>query len=444
MEQKRAIPHRMRIGAAVIPVILFGEMAAFGANGAFLGAAGAFAAITGAMLVLVLTVPDGRFWPRAAPVLITVAAALIWVALPGLVPGIVPGSVRLAPDLLLPGMARLFGGVALLLAGAWIGYRRGLMRAAIRWIVVLVVLDIVIGLALRHHDPARVWGMEKTILGDRFTGTLLNANSSACFFGVLVILALGALLALVRDRSVAAPRTADQVQMVFYVLTIIAGVGACAITGSRTALGLIVILVPLMVLADPVARRLALSWQGLIAAVVGAVAIAMVGVLVGDLTIERLSVLGSNGEDRIETWRFYTALAKRAPWTGYGPLAFDEANAQALRTLADAQAQAFIHSPHNAILSLVIAGGIPYAGLLGLAAGMILFRITRGHRSRRPDPIIRAALLAALFIAGCAMVDIQLDVPAMSGLAIVLLAMPWGRAIRIAADERPRRARPQP
>ena len=80
MEQRRAIPYRMRIGAAVIPVILFGEMAAFGANGAFLGGAGAFAAITGAMLVLVLTVPDGRFWPRAAPVLITVAAALSWVA----------------------------------------------------------------------------------------------------------------------------------------------------------------------------------------------------------------------------------------------------------------------------------------------------------------------------------------------------------------------------
>ncbi len=177
---------RTRAAAILLASLLTAEQLAFGANGPLLALLAAAGQMAVAMAVLILLAPPAAFWRAAAPVLILALATIGWVALHAL-----PGHA-VAPDLVAPGVVRGIGLFALLLASAWIGYRRGLMRIAIGWIVLIGLIQIATGLILRGIDPGHVWGVDKGILVDRFTGTSLNANATGCLFGVSRCWALGA------------------------------------------------------------------------------------------------------------------------------------------------------------------------------------------------------------------------------------------------------------
>jgi O-antigen ligase len=428
-QQKRRGTKRAISGAIIVPAVLFLEQVALGANDSLLAAIAAGLEISSAIIILFLLMPDAAFWRRAWLPLLTVLAALGWLASPSFVPQLPGSAERIAPDLLLPGLSRAFGGVALLLAAAWIGYRRGMMRVALRWIMLLGLIDILIGVALRAYDPDTVWGLDKGILQERFTGTLLNANSSGCLFGVFSLLALGGLLTRLREGNVGG--VPGQVWTFLDILGLIAGLGACAITGSRSALVFAIALMLLVLVSDAPLRRLMLSWTGFIFAVVGAVVAATLAVTVGDLTFGRFAALISDGGERLDMWTHYSRLVAESPWVGYGPLSFSEVNMRAIASPAEATAYWYINAPHNVLLSLLLAGGWPYLTLLGTAGLLMLVRIVR---SGRRDSVLNAALASAMLIIACAMVDITLDVPAIASLLVALVGLAWGRAIRTAVD----------
>ncbi|WP_294202716.1 O-antigen ligase family protein [uncultured Sphingomonas sp.] len=419
---------RTRAAAILLASLLTAEQLAFGANGPLLALLAAAGQMAVAMAVLILLAPPAAFWRAAAPVLILALATIGWVALHAL-----PGHA-VAPDLVAPGVVRGIGLFALLLASAWIGYRRGLMRIAIGWIVLIGLVQIATGLILRGIDPGHVWGVDKGILVDRFTGTSLNANATGCLFGVIALLGLGRWLTLMRESG--EDRDSGVVARIAAMLGLTMGTGACFITGSRTALLLLVIGLAFVAWRDPLLRRRLLRPKGLaLLAVVGFVLI-MLALTIGDVTMDRMTMTSTDAVTRVEIWRHYAALAARSWLWGYGPLSFDEVNLMSLRTAEQAHLLWYVHSAHDEILSLLLEGGVPYLVLTIMTMAAILLDIHRHRDAKRADPLLRAMMVATALVLPCAMVDITLDVPAMAALTTVLIGLPWGRAMRRAVDTR--------
>lgn len=424
-----------RTAAILFAAVLTAEQLALGANGPVLALAAAAVQILATMVIIVLVGPPLAFWRPAAPPLLLAAAAIGWIALHAL-----PGRA-IAPDLVAPGLVRAIGLIAFMLAAGCLGYRRGLMRITIGWIVLFGVIQIAVGLTLRGLDPVRVWGFDKGILADRFTGTSLNANASAALFGTMALLGLGRWLTLMRESDEA--RDSGVVARSAALLGLVLGTGACFITGSRTALALLVVALAVVAGRDPLLRRRLLQPKGLAMLAVAGTVAAMLTLTVGEMTLDRLAMTGTDAVVRLEIWRHYARLAAPAWLWGYGPLSFDEVNLASLRTAAQATLW-YVHSPHNEILSLLLEGGVPYLVLASATVGAILLAIHRQTDRRRADPLLRAMLAAAAFVFACAMVDITLDVPAMAALQVTLLGLPWGRAVRRMVDRRQARLLPPP
>lgn len=419
---------RTRAAAILLAGLLTAEQLALAANGPLLAILAAGAQIGLAIAVLILLAPPAAFWRPAAPVLILALATIGWIALHAL-----PGRA-VAPDLVAPGVVRAIGLLALLLAAGWIGYRRGLMRIAIGWIVLFGLVQIATGLILRGIDPGHVWGVDKGILADRFTGTSLNANASACLFGVIALLGLGRWLTLMRESG--EDRDSGVVARIAAMLGLTIGTGACFITGSRTALLLLVVGLAFVAGRDPLLRRRLLRPRGLAMLAAAGFVLVMLALTIGDVTLDRMAMTGTDAVTRVEIWRHYAALAGRSWLWGYGPLSFDEVNLMSLRTAAQATLLWYVHSAHNQILSLLLEGGVPYLALATATVAAILLAIHRGRDPKRADPLLRAMMVATSFVLACAMVDITLDVPAMAALQVVLLGLPWGRAVRRSVDLR--------
>ncbi len=418
----------------LMPAALFVELLAFGANGPLLAAAASVLEILAAIAIIAVAPPDHRFWIGAWPVLLVVTLMIGWVAVPGVVPGLATQVPRYAPDMLKPSIARLFGGAAVLLAGAMAGYRLGMTRRSIDALILLGIVQIIVGLALREHDPEHVWGYDKGFLVDRFTGTFLNANASGCLFGVVALLGLGRWLDALRLTT--KPFRSDSIALWLGPLAIVSGAGACAITGSRTALALLFPALVVVALCDRELRfRMRRQRIAAAAIAIGALAgFALMLFTVGAATLDRLSSAQADSIGRFEIWTFFERVAAASPLIGYGPGGFDEAHLHAMHSVQEARDLWFVNSAHNEVLSLLLFGGWPYLALMIGAVGLMLAKIFRHRRSRMQDPILRSMLAALLLMLSCAMDDIALDVPALASLAIFLGGLAWGRALRIAAE----------
>jgi O-antigen ligase len=308
------------------------------------------------------------------------------------------------------------------------------MRIAIGWIVLFGLVQIAAGLILRGIDPGHVWGVDKGILADRFTGTSLNANASACLFGVIALLGLGRWLTLMRESG--EDRDSGIVARIAAMLGLAIGTGACFITGSRTALLLLVAGLAIVAGRDPLLRRRLLRPRGLAMLAAAGFVLVMLALTIGDVTLDRMAMTGTDAVTRVEIWRHYAALVGRSWLWGYGPLSFDEVNLMSLRTAAQATLLWYVHSAHNQILSMLLEGGVPYLVLATATLAAILLAIHRRRDPKRADPLLRAMMVATTFVLACAMVDITLDVPAMAALQTVLIGLPWGRAVRRVVDLR--------
>jgi hypothetical protein len=423
-----AADRKVSLAASLLTALLFGEVAAIGVDGPLLATIAAMAELlVGAGVLLVLR-PSITFWRTFALPLVVAVLAWAWIASPTWFAVDPFGRQWSAPDMLPQASARFLGGIAVLTSAAAIGWRRGGVRLTIdRWLL-WGLIDIALALALRHYNSDAVWGLDKGDLRDRFTGTFLNANAAGCYFAVLAVLALGRGLALAFDRST--PST-----FLIQVATPIAflgGIGACAITGSRTALLALVIAIILM------GAQFGPQWmrqqRGNIRALAigaGAIGLLLVFVLLGDATLERISLLGEDWTGRTDMWSLYGRLAGQAP-LGYGPGGFDDAALHGFASIHEAHVAWYVHAPHNIVLSLLMTGGYPYLVLMVALAGALLFPFfRRAHRLR--EPAVVAAVVALGLILICASTDIALDMPAIAAIAAMLAGLVWGRASRFVA-----------
>lgn len=425
-----ATDNRIRVAGTLLAAIIFGEVVALGVDGPFLATIAAAVELVGGLVILALLWPSTAFWRRLAVPLGLGLLAWAWIASPGWFAADPFGRQWSAPDLLPQASARFLGGLALMTAAAAIGWRRGGVRLTVdRWLLFGLV-NIAIALAFRHYDPDAVWGIDKGDLRERFTGTFLNANSAACYFAVLAVLAAGRGFSLALDRSMSAP-------LIIHIVAPIAllgGIGACAITGSRTAL--LVMLIALALLAWQFGRLWLRRQRGAVRGLI--VGAGIIGVLVvvfgllGDATFDRVADIQGDWVERTELWNLYSRLVATAP-LGYGPGGLDDAALHGFASIHEAHIAWFVHSTHNIVLSLLITGGYPYLAIIALLVVALFFPyFRRAHRLREPVVVALVAALGVMVV--CASTDVALDMPALASAAAVLAGLVWGRASRFVEE----------
>jgi O-antigen ligase len=210
----------------------------------------------------------------------------------------------------------------------------------------------------------------------------------------------------------------------------------CALTGSRSA-----VLLAMLGGALLLVRRWR-RWQDgrpplrLLGPAALALIVLLVLVAVFTPVADRSAYLPEDAGSRWAVIDHYTGVANQSPLWGHGLGSFYEVNQ---RTLTAEVAPLYWNfgAAHNAPVQLAIEAGWPGLALLLIALAAIAFQIARARR----DWWSVAPLCALLAIAGSAMVDIALNVPAVAAVFAVLLGSVWGAALASGATRRPVAAR---
>lgn len=381
------------------------------------------------LVALVLTRwPEKAFWWRLGPVLLLTGLALVWVILPG--GQAIPVFHTLAPDLFWPAFLGIVAGFCALVSGCLLARDGDQTRKFIRIIVFVVGLTFLFGLVLRELGAGGVFDYWAVMRRGRFAGTLGNINVTAAVAGGVVLLVAG-LEADVLNRLKRASGRERQRRIFLTLGLMIMGAlafGTLLLTAARfpvVVLGAIAIAgVAWTLLRGRLRQRnaaLSVFW-GLMLAVVLVVANA-------HLLVERFTSLDSEMAVRLMMWRHYFGLAVDAPLFGYGPGAFSVLNLQRLDTPELALSLWSVNSPHNVLLQLALAGGVPYVLMLLAAAALVgrdvLPYLLSGRASYSDFGL--AAFVVQILI--CSMVDIAMDVPAVTCMTLFLAGCLWGRSL---------------
>lgn len=413
---------------AVLTLLLYLQLAAGGAND---GPGSALAAIAqaGAVIAILLTVPPtSRFWHHARVPLYLLAGALAWAAIPALLPASLRDTLGMAehpaPDLFVLEWSKAAAAALTLTIAALLGYRAGTARALVQWIAAAGVIylgyaaiDAIDWLADSQH-------------GTRYAGTIGNTNAAGIVFAAIALLGGGVALA---------PEETARWQRIGALAATGVALILCAMTGSRSAILLAVLLgvVMLALRRREVADR-HLTWRRMLPGTLLLVALMIAAAMLTPVA-NRSGYLPEDAASRGAIIAHYAAISAEAPIWGFGAGSFFAVN---LHTLTSGTAPLYWNfgAAHNAPLQAAIEIGWPGL-LLNLGAiGAILFAIARARR----DWWSTVALCAIGAIAGSAMIDIALNVPAIVALTCLLLGGAWGAALRSGSRARRRQAQRHP
>lgn len=426
-DQNSWLRNDLRWAAWLLAANVFLQVTALGADGALLGSVAATANCAVAAVLIIVARPPTRFFLAAAVPLLPIAAGILWAVWPELT-NMSAAAHHIAPDLVASDAARAIGNTALLLGAASLGHRRGLLRIAIEAMCAAAAVNLVIGLALRQIDSSTVWGIDKQFMAGRFTGTMLNANAMGAVYGAVAVLAIAGALSTLFGESALRRPVAQTVSL--YLLLGGATLAAAGLTGSRTAFFAAAIGVAVLVAlawsrvewSNP--RRL-LGWA--------AAALPLAILLAGGLAaMQRVQHLGVDAQDRVQLWTYYGALAAQAGPHGFGLGSFSAVNTAMLPIDSRASLLWYVNAAHNAVLQMIIEGGVPYALLVVIGLAMIAYRIVAElfSAARRGRTLLVALIAALVGITLTGLVDISLNVPAVATLAAALLGLGWGHSIR--------------
>lgn len=378
------------------------------------------------LYLLSLSAPAMSFWIWTGPVIATTLAGAIWLALPLTSAGRQMGALPLAPDLALSQFLGLAAALIALLSGCLFGIRHG-RAAVIDWLLAFMAADFLVGLFIWHGDfegASELWSMGRH---GRFAATLGNSNVAAAVSGSVAVLALARALSTDRDRKRRTNPRRAVAWRVFHWLVLLLALGACAATASRAAMALT--LAAMLVLGGRTVLFSRVRGRAMLVFAATAIVVATI-LLAGysDQLMERSRALSADSLDRLAMWTHAADLVWASPLFGYGTGSFPVLNLYALADPRMAGAMWTINSPHCILLRLALDGGLPYLVLVLCGVAWVGVSCLLAFGPRRWDTLSIGLALAVGVIIGCAMVDIALDVPAVSTLMLFLVGLIWGRA----------------
>lgn len=422
-------PHAAQVSLRWAPALLaglvFAQILAGGANDGVSSAIAACADALVVLAVLALSPAASRFWRFARWPIALFAAALLWSALPAILPQDLAQALGMpanpAADMVGLAFAKALATTLLLIVAASLAYRAGSARVLVRWLT-LIAMAYSVYAALDALD----W-LTDSARAARYSGTIGNPNAAGIVFAAIALLAGGLVLA-PEAEPVALRLAALASSAVALVL--------CALTGSRSALLLAFLFGALLLV-----RRWR-RWQDgrpplrLVAPAVLALFVLMAVVAILTPVANRSAFLPEDAGSRWAVIDHFTEIANEQPVWGHGLGSFFAVNQRTL-TAETAPLYWNFGAAHNAPVQVALESGWPGLVLLVAALAALGLRILAARR----DWWSIAPLCALGAILGSAMVDIALNVPAVTALAALLLGAVWGAAL--AGGSARRRPHPQ-
>ncbi len=374
--------------------------------------------------VVFVVLPPERAWLQSIwPAKLAWLMLALWAALPLAAPwlGLRGLQPPLSPDLYQLSLLTLCGQIMLFMAMTQIARQSQACQRHVKAIGLLAIPIIALCLAavrLEWIDPALL-GLGSA-RQQRFSGSIGNPNVAGVIFAMIALLTMGATITRFRNW-LARPTDRSLLTLAFTGATCGFCLTLVVATQSRTAALLLfpclAILCACSAWPPRTYRRYRLAGAGLLALMA----------LPAIPAFDRLQGLAEDGASRLALWERFWLIAWDAPWAGYGLGSFIEINQRQLTT-DSALAMWDFGAAHAAPLQLVIELGWP-----GLALTMSLFvvvawRLIR-HRDRLRDPVALSMLLAILLPLGASLVDIAMNVPAVSAMVTSLAAMLYGRSM---------------
>jgi hypothetical protein len=318
------------------------------------------------------------------------------------------------------------------LLALWLGVILGVNRHVARrllWIVALLGAgNAVYGILSTLIEPNMLLFREREAYVGYVTGTFVNRNTAAAFFGccaaIWLLLLIDSARALLpykfsaRTRWVHFGAVANSRNVRLIAIALFICLLALFMTGSRAGimLSLATLVLPVTVyvgLDQP--RRKGIFFS--LAISIGV--IACLYLLLGGALNSHFNMQGFDGEGRFSTYRSTLQLIAANPLFGSGLGTFAWAF-PAYRS-SDASAWGIWNVAHSTPLELAADLGIPLAMLIAAAWITILYFLARGIFIRRRDTIIPfAGLCVALIGLLHSAIDFSLQVP---GFAIVAMAI---------------------
>jgi O-antigen ligase len=277
-------------------------------------------------------------------------------------------------------------------------------------------------------EPTMIlWRDKRAYLGN-VTGTFINRNTAAAYFGSCAVVWFALLLDQVRRHLRSGPiiwkkvperilsKTPRAIIISFSMLFVC--LMAMFLTGSRA--GVVLSLLALIITFTVFFHRDLPRRTGVWIALAGGAAVALVLLqFMGGVVSNRFDVQGLADEGRLAAYLSTLRMIADYPWfgTGLGTFAW---SFPAYRS-PDVSLRGVWDIAHNTPLELAAEVGLPLAGAICLGWVVMLAVLIRGIRTRRRDTIIPLAAFSVSIIAilhSC--VDFSLQIP---GYAIVIFAL---------------------
>jgi O-antigen ligase len=291
------------------------------------------------------------------------------------------------------------------------------------------VVYAVYGIVAHVTDPAMLLWREKQAYLTSVTGTFINRNTAAVYFGTCAIIWLLLLAEGIRQRLPAGPidwkalprrllsNPPRKIIVAFAALFVC--LAAMFMTSSRA--GVVLSLMALILAFTMYFHRDLPSWSGRVTALIASGAVALVLLqFLGAGTSDRLDRQGLADGGRFETYRATWRMIADHPWfgTGQGTFAWSY---PAYRS-PNVSAWGVWDRAHSTLLEIAADVGLPLAGLVGVGWVIVFVVLVRGVRVRRRDLIVPAGgLSVAILAVSHSLIDFSLQIPgyAVPALAIV-------------------------
>jgi O-antigen ligase len=263
---------------------------------------------------------------------------------------------------------------------------------------------------------------------DSVTGTFINPNTAATYFGSCAAIWLLILSERIRERLPEGPLqwellaqhfpTKARKTVAFAFLAFFVCFMALLMSGSRA--GVIVSMLTLVAAFAVYFRRDLAKRSDLALLAAGAAGVGLLSMeFLGGAVSQRFDAYGLSGEGRLAGYRSTLHMIAEHPWFGTGLGTF----VWSFPSYRSTEVSLFgvWDRAHNTPLELIADLGIPLAVVIGLGWVLILALLIRGATRRRRDRMVPlAALSVALICLLHSMVDFSLQVP---GYAIVAFAV---------------------
>jgi O-antigen ligase len=332
--------------------------------------------------------------------------------------------------------------------GFLVGADRGRARQLLKVIAWSGVAYAMYGILAHLFDPTHILWREKEAYLAYVTGTFINRNTAAAYFGSCAVvwsLLLWERVRLQLPRGPLAWRaiptrlfstTPKKIVIAFAMLFLC--LAAMFMTGSRG--GVVLSLLALIVAFTTFFRRDLPQRTGIVTALAGGGAIALILLqLMGTGVNSRFDLEGAADSGRFETYKATLRMIADHPWFGTGQGTF--AYAFPAYRSPHVSMWGVWDIAHNTLLEIAADMGVPIAALVVLAWMVVFAVLVHGVRIRRralevPVAGLSIAMLAVLH----SLIDFTLQIPGYAIVAMALIGAGLAQSLAVSGDKTPEKS----